>query len=101
MPGITRKSIIQLAEDLGYEVEERRVSIEELFNAYDKVTYRSIWFRYSSCYLPVGTLRYEDREIVNNNEPGKITQKLYDTYTGIQSGKLEDKYGWRVEVPKY
>ncbi|MCZ2500092.1 branched chain amino acid aminotransferase, partial [Xylophilus sp. Kf1] len=50
----------------------------------------------------VGTLRYEDREIViNNNEPGKITQKLYDTYTGIQSGKLEDKYGWRVEVPKY
>ena len=51
LPGITRKSIIQLAEDLGYEVEERRVSIEELFNAYDKVTYRSIWFRYSSCYL--------------------------------------------------
>ena len=36
LPGITRKSIIQLAEDLGYEVEERKVSIEELFNAYDK-----------------------------------------------------------------
>ena len=37
LPGITRKSIIQLAEeDLGYEVEERKVSIDELFDAYDK-----------------------------------------------------------------
>ena len=40
----------------------------------------------------MGTLRYEDREIViNNNETGEITQKLYDVYTGIQNGTLEDK----------
>jgi len=103
LPGITRKSIIQLAEDLGYEVEERRVSIEELFNAYDKGELTEVFGSGTAAVIsPVGTLRYEDREIViNNNEPGKITQKLYDTYTGIQSGKLEDKYGWRVEVPKY
>ena len=37
-------------------------------------------------------MRYEDREIViNNNEAGEITQKLYDVYTGIQNGTLEDK----------
>ena len=36
LPGITRKSIIELAKELGYEVEERKVSIEELFEAYDK-----------------------------------------------------------------
>ena len=103
LPGITRKSIIQLVEDLGYEVEERRVSIEELFNAYDKGELTEVFGSGTAAVIsPVGTLRYEDREIViNNNEPGKITQKLYDTYTGIQSGKLEDKYGWRVEVPKY
>lgn len=103
LPGITRKSIIQLAEDLGYEVEERRVSIEELFNAYDKGELTEVFGSGTAAVIsPVGTLRYEDREIViNNNEPGKITQKLYDTYTGIQSGKLEDKYGWRVEVPNY
>ena len=40
----------------------------------------------------MGTLRYEDREIViNNNETGEITQKLYDVYTGIQNGTLDDK----------
>ncbi len=49
-----------------------------------------------------GTLRYEDREIViNNNETGEITQKLYDVYTGIQNGTLEDKNGWKVVLPKY
>ena len=76
MPGITRKSIIQLAEDLGYEVEERRVSIEELFNAYDKGELTEVFGSGTAAVIsPVGTLRYEDREIViNNNEPGKITQ---------------------------
>lgn len=103
LPGITRKSIIQLAEDLGYEVEERKVSIDELFDAYDKGELTEVFGAGTAAVIsPVGTLRYEDREIViNNNEPGEITQKLYDTYTGIQSGKLEDKYGWRVEVPNY
>ena len=102
LPGITRKSIIQLAEDLGYEVEERKVSIDELFDAYDKGELTEVFGAGTAVISPVGTLRYEDREIViNNNEPGEITQKLYDTYTGIQSGKLEDKYGWRVLVPEY
>ncbi|MFP4930627.1 branched chain amino acid aminotransferase, partial [Staphylococcus pseudintermedius] len=36
-----------------------------------------------------------------NNETGPITQKLYDHYTGIQSGQLEDPHGWRVVVPHY
>ena len=94
LPGITRKSIIELAKELGYEVEERKVSIEELFEAYDKGELTEVFGS--------GTLKYEDREIViNNNEPGEITKKLYDIYTGIQSGKLEDTHGWRVVVPEY
>ena len=51
---------------------------------------------------PVGQLKYEDTEIViNNNETGEITQKLYENYIGIQSGKLDDPEGWRVVVPRY
>ena len=56
LPGITRKSIIQLAEDLGYEVEERRVSIEELFNAYDKVNLQKYLVQVQQLLSPVGTL---------------------------------------------
>mgnify|MGYP001024396023 FL=1 len=103
LPGITRKSIIELAKELGYEVEERKVSIDELFEAYDKGELTEVFGSGTAAVIsPVGTLKYEDREIViNNNEPGEITKKLYDTYIGIQSGKLEDKHGWRVIVPEY
>ena len=48
---------------------------------------------------PVGELRYKDDVVtVNDFKIGELTQKLYDTLTGIQWGKLPDKYGWTVEV---
>jgi len=48
---------------------------------------------------PVGFLKYEEAEItINNNEIGPVTQTLFDEYTAIQTGKKEDKYGWRVVV---
>ena len=102
LPGITRKTVIELAKELGYKVEERRVSVDELFEAYDKGELDEVFGTGTAAVIsPVGVLKYEDREIViNNNETGKITQHLYDQYTGIQSGKLEDKHGWRVVVPK-
>ena len=81
LPGITRKSIIELAKELGYEVEERKVAIDELFGAYDKGELTEVFGSGTAAVIsPVGTLKYEDREIViNNNEPGEIT-KNYTTH---------------------
>lgn len=47
---------------------------------------------------PVGSLTYQGKKCVfgSETEAGPITQKLYDTLTGIQFGDLEDKYGWTV-----
>ena len=48
---------------------------------------------------PVGSLRYKDDVVeINNFAIGELTQKLYDTLTGIQYGKLEDTYGWTIKV---
>ena len=48
---------------------------------------------------PVGKLRYKDEVMtIGGGEIGPLSQKIYDTVTGIQLGRLEDKYGWRVEV---
>lgn len=48
---------------------------------------------------PVGELRYKDDVVtINDFKIGELTQKLYDTLTGIQWGRLPDKYGWTVEV---
>ncbi|MCU5746645.1 branched-chain amino acid aminotransferase [Staphylococcus sp. SQ8-PEA] len=103
LPGITRKSIIELASKLGYEVEERHVGIEELFDLYDNDELEEVFGSGTAAVIsPVGKLKYEDREItINNFETGEITQKLYDNYVGIQSGELEDPNGWRVVVPNY
>ena len=103
LPGITRKTVIELAQQLGYDVEERKVSIDELVEAYDKGALTEVFGTGTAAVIsPVGKLKYGEREIViNNNETGEVTQRLYDIYTGIQSGKLEDKQGWRVVVPKY
>ena len=48
---------------------------------------------------PIGRLCYRDKEYtVNDGKIGEITQKLYDTLTGIQWGKLEDKYNWVLKL---
>ena len=103
LPGITRKSIIELAKKLGYEVEERHVAIDELIELHDKGELEEVFGAGTAAVIsPVGKLKYEDREItINNFETGEMTQKLYDHYVGIQSGKIEDPNGWRVVVPKY
>lgn len=103
LPGITRKSIIELAKKLGYEVEERHVAIDELIELHDKGELEEVFGAGTAAVIsPVGKLKYEDREItINNFETGEMTQKLYDRYVGIQSGKIEDPNGWRVVVPKY
>lgn len=103
LPGITRKTVLALAETLGYEVEERRVSIDELFEHYEKGELEEVFGTGTAAVIsPVGELQFKDQKmVINNNETGKITQALYDNYTGIQSGKLDDPHNWRLVVPHY
>lgn len=103
LPGITRKTVLELAKTLGYEVDERRVAIDELYQYHKEGRLQEVFGTGTAAVIsPVGELQFKDEKIViNDNQTGPITQKLYDNYTGIQSGKLEDPHGWRVVVPKY
>ena len=48
---------------------------------------------------PIGELFYKgEKQVINNFKTGELTQKLYDTLTGIQWGKIEDCFGWTQEV---
>lgn len=96
LPGVTRDSIIHILKDWGYKVEERELSIDELMEAgrNGKLT-EAFGTGTAAVISPVGQLYYKGEEIVINNfKTGDLTQKLYDTLTGIQWGRLEDKYGW-------
>ena len=100
LPGVTRNSVIQLCKKMGLEVEERRISAEELIEAQKAGKLEECFGTGTAAVIsPVGKLRYvDDVMIINNNEIGEVSQKLYDTLTGIQWGKREDDMGWTVEV---
>ena len=100
LPGVTRNSVIQLCKHFGYEVEERKISAEELVKAQKDGKLEECFGTGTAAVIsPVGKLRYvDDVMVINNNEIGELSQKLYDTLTGIQWGKCADEFGWTVEV---
>ena len=100
LPGITRKSCIELLRSWGYTVEERAFSIDELFEACESGTLEEAWGTGTAAVVsPIGHLFYNGKEYtVSDNKIGEVTQKLYDNLTGIQWGKVEDTFGWCVDV---
>ncbi|MBQ2865632.1 MAG: branched-chain amino acid aminotransferase [Clostridia bacterium] len=102
LPGITRNSTIELCKDWGYEVQERKISAEELLQAQKDGTLEEVFGTGTAAVIsPVGKLRYQNEVMtIGNGETGPLSLKLYDTITGIQTGRLPDTKGWRVKVGK-
>lgn len=96
LAGITRMSTIELLRDAGYKVTERKVSIQEVFDAYENGKLDEAFGTGTAAVIsPIGVLEWNGKKItINDGKIGPISQKVYDTITGIQSGKLEDKFGW-------
>ena len=100
LPGITRKSCVELLKSRGYQVSERLLSLEELTNACRTGELKEAWGTGTAAVVsPIGHLVIEDESFtINGNEIGSVTQELYDTLTGIQWGRLEDTFGWTHPV---
>ncbi len=100
LPGVTRMSCIELLNKWGYTVSEERLPITDIIAASKEGKLEEIFGTGTAAVIsPVGELRYEDEVVVvNNGKIGELTQKLYDTLTGIQWGKIPDEMGWTVKV---
>ena len=100
LPGITRKSIIEVLKDKGYTVSERLLSIDELKEAMANGTLEEAWGCGTAAVVsPIGELAYNGEKYpVNGGAIGEVTQMLYDTLTGIQWGKIDDPYGWTLQL---
>ncbi|MDO9712986.1 branched-chain amino acid aminotransferase [Paracraurococcus lichenis] len=96
LDGVTRASAIELMRDWGLKVTERPVSIDEVMAAGRNGTLREMWGTGTAAVVsPVGTLGYKGEDLViNGGETGALTQRLYDTITGIQYGRSNDPHGW-------
>ena len=95
LPGITRKSILKLALDMGIKTEERKISIDEAMNdsleMFVSGTAAGITF--------IDSLHHKGKKVVfNNGKIGNVASKLLAKLKGIQYGKEEDKYNWMFKV---
>ena len=100
LPGITRKSALEVCKSKGIKATERRITIEEVAKAYDEGKLDEVFGTGTAAVIsPVGHLKWGDKIMtINNNEIGPISQMLYDTMTGIQWGKIPDEFGWTVKI---
>lgn len=96
LPGITRKSCIELLRKEGYTVNERLLSVDELAAAMEDGTLEEAWGCGTAAVVsPIGELFYKGKKYsVCDGKIGEVTQHLYDTLTGIQWGRIEDTFGW-------
>ena len=100
LPGITRKSTIQVLRDAGYKVEERRISVDEIVEAHKNGKLDEVFGTGTAAVIsPVGVLNVGGKDlIINDNKMGKISEYAYDRITGIQTGRYADPYGWVVKI---
>lgn len=90
----------QAAKHKGIPVDERRITVQDVFDAADNGTLEEAFGSGTAAVVsPVGRLAWKDREIsISGGQIGKLTQDFYDTLTGIQYGEREDPFGWVVKL---
>lgn len=100
LEGITRKSIIQLLHHWGLPVNERKISMEEVWNAYKQGRLEEAFGTGTAAVIsPIGEFNWEGKKFtVNKGETGEIAKQLYDTLTSIQLGTETDLFDWVMNV---
>ena len=100
LPGVTRRSIIEVLKDWGYEVIEGKLAIEDVMKAGHEGKLEEVFGTGTAAVVsPVKELDWKgDKVDISGGQIGELTQKLYDTLTGIQWGKIADTKGWIVPV---
>ena len=102
LPGVTRRSCIELLQEWGYEVVEGKLAIADVMKAGHDGTLEEVFGTGTAAVVsPVKELDWKgDAVYIGDGKIGPVTQKLYDTMTGMQWGRIPDDKGWIVPVCK-
>ncbi len=100
LPGVTRDSVINIAKSLGVTVEERALTIDEVVEGIRCNKLEEAFGTGTAAVIsPVGELNYKGETLrINNGVIGDLSGKLYELITGIQTGRIDDEYGYRYPV---
>lgn len=99
LEGVTRDSAIVILRELGYAVEERRISIDEVMEAHKNGTLQEVFGSGTAAVIaPIKELRYKDYVMQFDTNTWKTAPAIKARLAAIREGKAEDKYGWLVTV---
>ncbi|HZK43138.1 MAG TPA: branched-chain amino acid aminotransferase [Syntrophomonadaceae bacterium] len=100
LAGITRDSTISLLKHWGIPLVERRITIEELYEAKANETLEEAFGTGTAAVIsPVGELNWDGKIMtINNGKTGELSARIYETITSIQNGSMADEFGWTVEL---
>jgi len=100
LPGITRKTVIELCKFWNIDVEERKISIDEVFEKSKQGKVSEVFGSGTAAVIsPVGELNWNGETVIfNDNKIGPLSEKIYNTITGIQYGTVEDTFGWTEKL---
>ncbi|HHX13525.1 MAG TPA: branched-chain amino acid aminotransferase [Clostridiales bacterium] len=100
LPGITRDSVIHLLREWGVPVHEKRLSIDQVYQAHQRGELDEMFATGTAAVIsPVGELGWEDKVMrINEGRVGALSKRLYDELCALQLGEVADPYNWVVEV---
>lgn len=100
LPGITRDSVLKIAERWGLNISERQISIDEVIEASKTGRLKEAFASGTAAIVsPVGLIHFNGSEYkINGGQIGELTRKLYDEILQIQYGEKDDPFGWRVKI---
>lgn len=100
LPGVTRDSVLQLAKHWGLNVSECPISIDEVVDGCQSGSLKEMFATGTAAVIsPVGVICYKGEDFqVGDGDTGELSKRLYDELTGIQYGRKEDPFGWRVRI---
>jgi branched-chain amino acid aminotransferase len=100
LPGITRKSVLEMAPMIGYTVSEERIAIDDALRDIKSGAITEVFGMGTAAVIaPVGKFGYKGAEyLVNNNEAGPVANDLYKRLTDLQYGRAPDPFGWTMTI---
>ncbi len=102
LPGITRRTVIELLKEWKMNIVERDITIDEVVKAYDDGKLVGIFGTGTAAIIStVGWLTYKGKEMtLNNGKPNELDLKLFNEITAIHYGEKADTHNWLMQVEK-
>jgi len=99
LPGVTRSSLITLLRDWGVQVEECRVSMDELADAYTRGQLKEVFGAGTAASVSmIRELSYQEHSMIFDVNAFSLAHRLRTTLKGIQQGQIADTHGWMMPV---